>query len=218
MLKRLLDFFQNLFSAPLNPVAKLELSEFKVNKSRSTNQNGIDLIKTYEGLVLVSYPDDGSELATACVKARHSLVNYKAIPNWETLKADPWTIGYGATGKDIVEGLVWTEQQCEDRLKQELSKHEQYVCNIINDPLSGNQYAALVSFTYNCGPSNLTKLRNGAKDISGVADRLVLFNKAKGKVMQGLTDRRLAERELFLTPDSELVNIAAMIQKTRTKI
>jgi GH24 family phage-related lysozyme (muramidase) len=71
--------------------------------------------------------------------------------------------------------------------------------NALSLSLSANQFAALVSFTYNCGAGNLRKLLS--KGLDAVPDRLLLFNRAAGKVLHGLTRRRTAERQLFLTEE-----------------
>ena len=75
-------------------------------------------------------------------------------------------------------------------------------------PLSQNQFDALVSFSYNCGAGNLKKLVTG-RTLPEIADAMLLYNKAGGKVYDGLTRRRKAERELFMK---------GMIQKKEKKV
>jgi lysozyme len=67
-----------------------------------------------------------------------------------------------------------------------------------------NQFAALVCFAFNVGLTSLAnstllkKVMRG--DTQGAADEFPRWAKAAGKVLQGLVDRRAAERALFLTP------------------
>jgi lysozyme len=65
---------------------------------------------------LTAYPDALSPLGRACEAMRLSLRDYRRVPGWERLSGDPWTIGWGATGKDIKEGVTWTLNQAEARL------------------------------------------------------------------------------------------------------
>lgn len=84
-------------------------------------------------------------------------------------------------------------------LKSDLAKYEKYVTENVSIPLNENQFSALVSFCYNCGVGNLKKLvKNRTTD--QIADALLLYNKAAGKVLKGLVRRRNEERELFLKP------------------
>ena len=63
--------------------------------------------------------------------------------------------------------------------------------------ITDNQFAALVSFTFNLGAGNLNKLMK--RGLAAVPDRILLFDYAGGKVLPGLTRRRQAERSLYLT-------------------
>ena len=112
-----------------------------------------------------------------------------------------WTIGYGHTA-GVSKGQVITQEQAESFLKSDLDKYEKYV-TATGLVLNQNQFDALVSFTYNCGNGNLKKLING-RTLPEIADAMLLYNKSNGKVLAGLTRRRQAERELFLTEESEM--------------
>ena len=74
--------------------------------------------------------------------------------------------------------------------------------------LNDNQYGALVSWTFNVGNGNmessdLVRHINGGEDIVAVAnDELPLWNKANGKVVNGLVRRRKAELDLFNAPSN----------------
>lgn len=135
-----------------------------------TSQNGINLIKQFEGCVLKVY------LCPA------------GVP----------TCGYGHTAgltKAMV-GKPITQAQADAFLVSDLAKFESAV-NKVKLNLNQNQFDALVSFTYNCGAGNLNKLVLG-RTISQIADALLAYNKGGGKVLAGLTRRRQAERAMFL--------------------
>jgi GH24 family phage-related lysozyme (muramidase) len=115
---------------------------------------------------------------------------------------DPWTIGWGTTGPDIKPGLNWTQQQCDDRFTQDLTKFAGGVANVIGGAATTqHQFDALVSFSYNVGIGNLTKSTllklHKAGDYAGAANQFALWNKAAGKVLAGLTRRRAAEAALY---------------------
>lgn len=135
----------------------------------TTSKNGIELIKQFEGVRLTAYKPVTTE-------------RY-------------WTIGYGHYGPDVYQGMRITHAQAETYLISDLRKFEAYV-NACYLTLTQNQFDALVSFTYNCGAGNLkTLIKN--RNIKEIGDALLLYNKAGGKVLNGLTKRRQAERKLF---------------------
>tara|TARA_X000001388_G_C2225841_1_gene121090 strand:+ start:819 stop:1244 length:426 start_codon:yes stop_codon:yes gene_type:complete len=137
-----------------------------------TSLEGINLIKHFEGCELEAYK----------------------------CPAGVWTIGYGHI-KGVQQGDVITEQQADDMLVEELEEYENYIHNLVNCPLNQNQFDALVSWVYNLGSSNLQastllKVLN-AGDYAGVPAQILRWNKAGGKVLEGLTRRRQAEADLF---------------------
>ena len=114
--------------------------------------------------------------------------------------AGVWTIGYGHT-KDVVEGMEITQEQAEQMLVDELHEYESYINKYVTVALSQNQFDALVSWVYNLGPANLQsstllKVLNSG-DYSGVPAQIERWNKAGGKVLEGLIRRREAESALF---------------------
>ena len=130
-----------------------------------------------------------------------------------------WTAGYGRAlqnesktrflvgDKDKAEALKQypdlTEKAAEIMLAEDLEKFEAAVNKLVKKPLNENQRGALVSFAYNVGAqalaeSTLLALLN-AGDYKNAANQFLRWNKAGGKVLKGLTRRREAERELFLT-------------------
>lgn len=115
------------------------------------------------------------------------------------------TIGYGHTNLGnvpprIVPGVIWTKEQCDSALGDDLAKSEDDVERILpNVVLTQAQLNALVSFEFNTGhlaaSSIPAKLK--AKDLDGAIKTLLLYNHAGGKVLTGLTRRRDCEAELM---------------------
>ena len=136
--------------------------------SQTTNEAGLQLIESFEGLRLNSYQDS----------------------------VGVWTIGYGHT-QGVKPGQTITQQQAQAFLQQDLGVAESAV-NKLGLTLTDNQFAALVSFTFNLGGGNLNKLLS--QGLAAAPDRILLFDHAGGRVLPGLTRRRQAERALFLTP------------------
>lgn len=136
-----------------------------------TSQNGIDLIKSFEGCRLTAY---------RCPAG---------VP----------TIGYGHTA-GVRMGQKITQQQAETYLRQDLEKYEKNVAKYEDKyKWNQNEFDAMVSFSYNLGSiDQLTA--NGTRSKAVIAEKMLLYDKAGGKVLAGLTKRRKAERELFLKP------------------
>jgi lysozyme len=141
---------------------------------REINEEGLNLIKSFESLRLNVY-DDG--------------VGVK-------------TIGYGHAIRPGEKFTKITPAQAEALLRSDLHVAESAVGNGVKVPLSDNQYAALVSLVFNIGAgafSGSTLLRRlNQRDYAGAANEFLKWNKGGGRVMAGLTRRRTAERELFL--------------------
>lgn len=146
------------------------------------SNNGIALIKRFEGCRLTAYPDPGTG-------------------------GDPWTIGYGWTGKvggkPIRPGMKIDDATAERLLRTGVVSFDQAVSKMLKVSVTQNQYDALVSLAYNIGTralstSTLMKKLN-AGDVKGAADAFLSWNRSGGKVMAGLTNRRKAEREVFLS-------------------
>ena len=139
----------------------------------NTSAEGIALIKKFEGCELEAYQ----------------------------CSAGVWTIGYGHT-KDVEEGDTISKDQAEEMLVEELHEYENYVNEYVNVALSQNQFDALVSWVYNLGPANLTastmlKVLNSG-EYEDVPAQMKRWNKAGGKVLEGLIRRREAEACLFV--------------------
>jgi GH24 family phage-related lysozyme (muramidase) len=124
---------------------------------------------------------------------------FEAYPDPAT-GGDPWTIGWGATGADIVPGLVWTQAQCDARFARDLGRFAAGVARAIGTaPTTQNQFDALVSFHYNTGAiakATLTRLHRAGRHAEAAAE----FGKwvhAGGKRLNGLVRRRAAEAALY---------------------
>ena len=146
---------------------------------RHVNQAGVDLIKEFEGCRSEPYQDVGGL----------------------------WTIGIGhliKPGENFYSPL--TPEQCGALLQEDLELACKDVENAVTVPLSDNEFAALVSFTYNCGggalrQSTLLKLLNQG-DYRGAVAQFPRWCRAGGVKVPGLLRRRLAEAALFVKPDS----------------
>lgn len=117
------------------------------------------------------------------------------------------TIGYGATyypnkKKVTMKDKPLTEKEASDLLKEMMVTYENDVKRLVKRELNQNQFDALVSFTYNLGSSNLGKSTllkkiNANPCDKTIKDEFLKWNKAGGKVLNGLTRRRNAEAELY---------------------
>lgn len=118
------------------------------------------------------------------------------------------TIGFGHTGDDVTEGMQITQAQAQALLEQDLAKFEDGVDNLLTGDTSDNEFGAMVSFAYNVGLGNFggssVLRRHNQGDKAGAADAFLMWNRAGGQVLDGLTRRRGEERALYLKPDSEV--------------
>lgn len=144
-----------------------------------TGEKGLALIKKYEGFVAKPY----------------------------LCPAKVWTIGYGSTyypdGKKVQPtDKPITTAKGEALLKQVVREFETAVAQMATMPLNQNQFDALVSFCYNVGKRNLRnstllKLVNKNPNDKNIAAQFLLWNKANGKPLAGLTKRRKEEAALY---------------------
>lgn len=135
--------------------------------------DGINLIKTFEGLRLEAYKD----------------------------VIGVWTIGWGHTGSDVRPGLKIDEPTATDLLHLDLRKFEDGINSMVKVALSQHQFDALVSFTYNVGLGNfqkstMLKLLN-ASDSAKAALEFPKWRSAGGRVIPVLVERRAKEQFLF---------------------
>lgn len=144
------------------------------------NKAGKDLIKSYEGLRLTAY---------------------KCSANVDT-------IGYGNTfyedGKKVKPGDKITLDRANKLFDFIIEKFAVRVKGLIKSDITENQFAALVSFAYNCGVEALSKstllkkVNKDPKDLT-IKDEFMKWTKAGGKVLTGLAKRRASEAKLYFT-------------------
>lgn len=114
----------------------------------------------------------------------------------------PWTIGWGSTGPDIGPDTIWSQEDADRRFTEHLGQFAARVATLLEGaPTSQSQFDAMVSLSYNIGTGNFgssTLLRkHKARDYAGAAAEFGKWNKAAGKVLNGLVRRRAAEAALY---------------------
>ncbi|MCW2452336.1 UNVERIFIED_ORG: GH24 family phage-related lysozyme (muramidase) [Rahnella aquatilis] len=143
------------------------------------SKNGLTLLKSFEGCELTAYQDP----------------------------VGIWTVGYGWTqpvnGKPVGKGMIITQETADRLLQTGVIQYEKGVTRLLSVAVNQAQFDALVDFAYNLGVkalegSTLLKKLN-AGDYAGAADEFPKWNKAGGKVLNGLVKRRAAERAFFLS-------------------
>lgn len=135
------------------------------------SENGLNLIKEFEGCRLEAYKDPAG------------------VP----------TIGYGHTS-GVQMGQKITLEQAEEYLREDIERFENHVMRYNGTyRWNQNQFDALVSFAYNIG--NIDQLTAGGKrSIAEISAKIPEYCHAGGKKLNGLVRRRAAEKELFDTP------------------
>jgi GH24 family phage-related lysozyme (muramidase) len=144
-------------------------------------KKGLALIKEFEGCKLTSYK----------------------------CPAGVWTIGIGSTrysdGSPVKQGQTLASIEAAMLLLSKTLAPYEHAVNAIKVELTQNEFDALVSLTYNIGAGNLAKstlvkMLKADDSKAEIAKQFLRWNKANGKPLAGLTRRRNAEAELFLTP------------------
>lgn len=117
------------------------------------------------------------------------------------------TIGYGATYypnglKVSLNDKAITEGQASTMLMNMLRTYEKSVDSFCRDDINQNQFDALVAFAYNVGvnalkSSTLLKKVNANPNDQAIRAEFLKWNKANGKALNGLTNRRIAEADLY---------------------
>ena len=169
----LMDLMKSLLSQIIKRVDAAAVAKASIYRTQmNIGTKGLEMIKHFEGLELNAYQ---------CA-------------------AGVWTIGYGHT-KGVQKGMVISEDTANEMLVEELNEYESYITGLVTVELNQNQFDAMVSWVYNLGVGNLKastllKVLN-AGDYAGVPAQIMRWNKAGGKVLEGLTRRRQAEADLF---------------------
>lgn len=151
--------------------------------TRRINDRGLAILKGHEKCVLRAYRDQGK-------------------------LGGVWTIGWGHTGPEVVEGLFWTQEEADSALLSDLETAERAVSSYVHRVLNENQFSALVDFTFNEGvgtffESSILLLLNQG-DFAQACDHLALYDKMHvGGVKVPSADlarRRAEEQALFKLP------------------
>lgn len=159
---------------------------------RTISDDGLELVKQFEGLQLRAYLDE----------------------------AGVWTIGWGHTGLRHEDGTVYkgraiTEVEAVDLLRHDMNVFAADVDKLIQVPTDDDEFAALVAFDFNTGglhDSTLRRLLNAGHPRAEVAEQFVRWNKCRGKVLRGLTRRRLSEHRLFLSQRPFIVTMEELAE------
>jgi lysozyme len=111
------------------------------------------------------------------------------------------TIGWGHTGDDVTEGLVWTQNQADMQLVCDTQSAVNTVNRLVTVPLSQEEFDSLVDFVFNVGSGNfagstMLKLLNSG-DTEGAAAQFDAWDHSNGQVISGLLRRRRAEESEF---------------------
>ena len=141
---------------------------------KKTSDKGQNLIREFEGLRLESY----------------------------LCPSNIWTIGYGSTGPDVVEGLHITQAVANQMLVDDLKRFEKGILDQIDVELDQNQFDALVSWAFNVGlgataDSTLRRRINWGEYINTViSEELPKWVNGPNGPLPGLVRRRDAEVQL----------------------
>jgi lysozyme len=143
-----------------------------------------------------------------------NLDGYNLIKSFEGLKLKPYkcsagipTIGYGNTYyengvKVQMSDALITNVRADELLKINADRFALKVTNLVHKPITQNQFNSLTSFAYNVGSgalasSTLLKLVNINPNDAMIAKEFLKWNKAGGKPIEGLTNRRIKESALY---------------------
>lgn len=145
--------------------------------SYSPSQDAINLIKKFEGKRLTAYQDS----------------------------VGIWTIGYGTTkinGAPISPGQTITDAQADQYLTDHVTAMVAPSVKSLKAPITQSMFDAMCCLTYNIGSGNFggstLKQNVNVTKYLDAATNFLDWNKAGGKVLNGLTTRRMAEKDLFL--------------------
>lgn len=116
-----------------------------------------------------------------------------------------WTGCYGET-RNMGPGLRFTREQCDNMLFNSLVEHEQGMRACIREPdtIPDESYVAFLSLAYNIGTgafcrSTLVRILNDEpRNLRAACDQIPRWNRAGGRVVRGLVNRRAKEHELCL--------------------
>ncbi len=149
-------------------------------------------------------PKKAAALSLAKLKLKSflpPLEGFSAFPYWDFKQ---WSWGYGtAAGFDKNKkpaGSITKEKAMSDLLAH-MEKDFSYLNKLVKPALNGNQWAALLSFSYNAGTGNADNLvpNINAKNWQALETQWKKYIYAGGEVKQALIDRRAKEWQLFIS-------------------
>lgn len=155
-------------------------------------------------------PDGGMQLSEKGIELIKEFEGFRSAPYKDAVGIP--TIGYGNTyyldGRKVsMSDKPLTKQEAHDLklaiINRDFVPKVRKLLENSKVPVTQEMFDALVSLAYNIGTgafersSVLRHLVNGDK--KAAADAILMWNKAGGKVLAGLTRRRQKERELFLS-------------------
>lgn len=114
-----------------------------------------------EGLELSAYPDPRSPLAQECRRRGLDLRDYGHIPHWQSFSGDPWTIGYGHTGR-VRPGDTITKEEADAQLRADLEAHSRELAHAapwVGD-LDAPRRRVLENMAFNMGVPKLMEFKN----------------------------------------------------------
>jgi lysozyme len=145
-----------------------------------------------------------------------SNLGLELIKKYEGFKAKAYlcpanvpTIGYGSTyyedgTKVKLTDSPITQERATELLEALLVSYERSVDSYCVDTINQYQFDALCSFAYNCGVGNLKsstllkKVNKNPQDVT-IRNEFLKWNKGGGKVLSGLTKRRIEEAQLYFS-------------------
>ena len=148
-------------------------------KITTTSPAGIELIKSFEAFRSTPYLDSANIPTTG-----YGTIRY---PDGTKVKI---------TDKPI------TEEKATEYMQHDLRQFELAVDAMTVDTITQNQFDALCSFAYNVGAAGLrgsTLLKRVNSGTGDIRAAFLMWNKADGRVVKGLTNRRNREADLYLS-------------------
>ncbi len=146
----------------------------------------------------------GSALAAAAIAGVTFWEGTKLIAYKDRIgTGQPWTVCMGET-RGVKPGDVYTQEQCEAMLAGRLQEFEgrMRACLTNPDKVPDGPYIAALSLSYNIGSAafcrSSVKMRFNEGDYRAGCDAILLWNKAGGRVVKGLVNRRRHERKVCL--------------------
>ncbi|MCH5299209.1 MAG: glycoside hydrolase family protein [Ruminococcus sp.] len=161
-------------------------------KTMKISTDGINLIKSFEGL---------------------SLKAYKAVSTEKY-----YTIGYGHYGADVKPTQTITEAEAEALLKSDITTYENAVNKALKVSVTQSQYDSMVSLCYNIGTGGFTSsdmvayLNKG--NLWKAASEFPLWRKSGGAILVGLQNRREKELRNFIVGCSFKLNSTMNVRKS----